>query len=181
MAKSVRASVSKRNRAKLRATVFGPAVDARTERLSAKLKELASQPIIREQKTSSMELDTTGTGSLLSQSVLSIVILHVRSSTNILFPRQTGSQVKSADSKPSVTDEGGPLSLLSSSLEGRIIAEKSYADAGFPLDMDLDTMSVKHTRKHSQKSGRVQKHKKPRSSIVFHSHSTKTKKGSRRK
>ncbi|KAF4237709.1 hypothetical protein CNMCM8980_002396 [Aspergillus fumigatiaffinis] len=61
MAKSVRASVSKRNRAKLRATVFGPAADARTERLSAKLKELASQPIIREHKTSSMELDPTGT------------------------------------------------------------------------------------------------------------------------
>ncbi|BCS17963.1 DUF2423 domain-containing protein [Aspergillus puulaauensis] len=44
MAKSVRASVQKRNKAKLRSTVFGPAVDARTERLSAKLQELASQP-----------------------------------------------------------------------------------------------------------------------------------------
>ncbi|EAU33411.1 predicted protein [Aspergillus terreus NIH2624] len=44
MAKSVRASVQKRNKAKLRATVFGPVVDARTERLSAKLLELASQP-----------------------------------------------------------------------------------------------------------------------------------------
>lgn len=44
MAKSVRASVSKRNSAKLRATVFGPADNARTARLSAKLQELASQP-----------------------------------------------------------------------------------------------------------------------------------------
>lgn len=44
MAKSVRASAQKRNKAKLRTTVFGPAVDARTERLSAKLQELASQP-----------------------------------------------------------------------------------------------------------------------------------------
>ncbi|KAL4958826.1 DUF2423 domain-containing protein [Aspergillus stella-maris] len=44
MAKSVRASVQKRNKAKLRSTVFGPAVDARTERLSAKLQELAAQP-----------------------------------------------------------------------------------------------------------------------------------------
>ncbi|BDD56493.1 hypothetical protein MPDQ_006428 [Monascus purpureus] len=59
MAKSVRASVSKRNRAKLRATVFGPAVDARTERLSAKLQELASHA--KEQERSSMELDITGT------------------------------------------------------------------------------------------------------------------------
>lgn len=44
MAKSVRASVSKRNRANLRKKFFGPVVDARTERLSAKLQELASQP-----------------------------------------------------------------------------------------------------------------------------------------
>ncbi|RAH57865.1 sulfatase [Aspergillus piperis CBS 112811] len=60
MAKSVRASVTKRNRAKLRATVFGPAVDARTERLSAKLQELASQPRPNEEK-SSMELDDATT------------------------------------------------------------------------------------------------------------------------
>ncbi|PWY71504.1 hypothetical protein BO94DRAFT_501622 [Aspergillus sclerotioniger CBS 115572] len=59
MAKSGRASVIKRNRAKLRATVFGPAVDARTERLSAKLQELASQPKPNEAKTN-MELDSTG-------------------------------------------------------------------------------------------------------------------------
>lgn len=44
MAKSVRASVSKRNRANLRKKVFGPLVDARTERLAAKLQEIASQP-----------------------------------------------------------------------------------------------------------------------------------------
>ncbi|KAJ6145192.1 hypothetical protein N7470_009087 [Penicillium chermesinum] len=44
MAKSVRASVSKRNRANLRKNVFGPVADARTERLAAKLQELASQP-----------------------------------------------------------------------------------------------------------------------------------------
>lgn len=44
MAKSVRASVSKRNRANLRKKVFGPLVDARTERLAAKLQEIAAQP-----------------------------------------------------------------------------------------------------------------------------------------
>ncbi|KAL4998989.1 hypothetical protein BDV10DRAFT_184644 [Aspergillus recurvatus] len=52
MAKSVRASVQKRNKAKLRSTVFGPAVDARTERLSAKLQELAAQPKPRAQENS---------------------------------------------------------------------------------------------------------------------------------
>ncbi|KAJ5204059.1 uncharacterized protein N7498_004938 [Penicillium cinerascens] len=44
MAKSIRASVSKRNRANLRKKIAGPVVDARTERLAAKLQELASQP-----------------------------------------------------------------------------------------------------------------------------------------
>ncbi|PYH98924.1 sulfatase [Aspergillus ellipticus CBS 707.79] len=60
MAKSVRASVSKRNKAKLRATVFGPVVDARTQRLSAKLQELASQPKPNAER-SGMELDITKT------------------------------------------------------------------------------------------------------------------------
>lgn len=45
MAKSIRSSTKKRNHAKLRSTVFGPVVDARTERLSAKLQELAAQPL----------------------------------------------------------------------------------------------------------------------------------------
>jgi hypothetical protein len=44
MAKGLRASTRKRNNAKLRSTVFGPASDARTARLSAKLQEVASQP-----------------------------------------------------------------------------------------------------------------------------------------
>src|ERR1700761_2690635 len=44
MAKSARASEVKRNHRKLRATVFGPAHDARTARLSAKLQELAAKP-----------------------------------------------------------------------------------------------------------------------------------------
>lgn len=44
MAKGLRASVRKENKAKLRATVFGPADDARTARLSAKLQELVSRP-----------------------------------------------------------------------------------------------------------------------------------------
>ncbi|ETN40860.1 uncharacterized protein HMPREF1541_05140 [Cyphellophora europaea CBS 101466] len=44
MAKSQRASTRKRNNAALRSKVFGPAMDARTERLSAKLQELAAKP-----------------------------------------------------------------------------------------------------------------------------------------
>ncbi|KAH8689707.1 hypothetical protein BGW36DRAFT_308039 [Talaromyces proteolyticus] len=45
MAKSVRSSTRKRNSAKLRSTIFGPAADARTARLSAKLQELAAKPL----------------------------------------------------------------------------------------------------------------------------------------
>lgn len=44
MARGARASSRKRNNAALRAKIFGPAVDARTERLSAKLQELISKP-----------------------------------------------------------------------------------------------------------------------------------------
>jgi hypothetical protein len=44
MAKGLRASVTKRNKSKLRDRVFGPVEAARTERLSAKLMELARQP-----------------------------------------------------------------------------------------------------------------------------------------
>ncbi|KAL3425654.1 hypothetical protein PVAG01_02445 [Phlyctema vagabunda] len=49
MAKGARASTIKSNNSKLKNRVFGPVETARTERLSAKLLELASQP--RPQKT----------------------------------------------------------------------------------------------------------------------------------
>lgn len=62
MAKSVRASVSKRNRANLRKKVFGPVVDARTERLAAKLQEIASQPNpVAKKSEEEMDSDETGT------------------------------------------------------------------------------------------------------------------------
>ncbi|TKA72270.1 hypothetical protein B0A49_03482 [Cryomyces minteri] len=44
MAKSSRSSVRKTNNAKLKSRVFGPVEAARTQRLSARLLELASQP-----------------------------------------------------------------------------------------------------------------------------------------
>jgi hypothetical protein len=63
MAKSVRASVSKRNRANLRKTFFGPVNDARTERLAAKLQELADQP--RPEKKE-MEVESAETGKFVT-------------------------------------------------------------------------------------------------------------------
>lgn len=44
MAKSSRASTIKANNQRLKKQVFGPVESARTERLSAKLLELAAQP-----------------------------------------------------------------------------------------------------------------------------------------
>lgn len=44
MAKGARASTTKTNHQNLKSKVFGPIESARTERLSAKLLELASQP-----------------------------------------------------------------------------------------------------------------------------------------
>ncbi|KAJ6120233.1 GPI ethanolamine phosphate transferase 2 [Penicillium sp. IBT 18751x] len=61
MAKSIRASVSKRNRANLRKKIAGPAVDARTERLAAKLQELASQPKPAAPVKSEMEMGAANT------------------------------------------------------------------------------------------------------------------------
>lgn len=57
MAKSARSSDTKRNHRNLRAKVFGPAHDARTARLSAKLQELAAKPRVTEDKV--MEVDHT--------------------------------------------------------------------------------------------------------------------------
>lgn len=57
MAKSARASVTKRNHRNLRAKVFGPAHDARTARLSAKLQELAAKP--RPETDKSMDVDAS--------------------------------------------------------------------------------------------------------------------------
>lgn len=51
MAKSARASTRKRNNANLRAKVFGPAHDARTQRLSEKLQQLAAAPKPETEKT----------------------------------------------------------------------------------------------------------------------------------
>jgi Protein of unknown function (DUF2423) len=56
MAKGARASSRKRNNAALRATIFGPAHDARTKRLSAKLQELVSKPKSADEKV--MEVDS---------------------------------------------------------------------------------------------------------------------------
>ncbi|OJJ43712.1 hypothetical protein ASPZODRAFT_135716 [Penicilliopsis zonata CBS 506.65] len=62
MAKSTRSSITKRNRAKLRSTVFGPVSDARTARLSAKLEEIAAQPRPEvDQKKSPIESAATET------------------------------------------------------------------------------------------------------------------------
>ncbi|RVX68084.1 hypothetical protein B0A52_08223 [Exophiala mesophila] len=56
MAKSARSSDTKRNNANLRKRVFGPAADARTARLSAKLQELAAKSRPTDDKI--MEVDS---------------------------------------------------------------------------------------------------------------------------
>ncbi|EXJ80339.1 hypothetical protein A1O1_08483 [Capronia coronata CBS 617.96] len=56
MAKSARASVVKRNHRNLRTKVFGPAHDARTARLSAKLQELSAKPRPTEDKVMALDV-----------------------------------------------------------------------------------------------------------------------------
>jgi len=76
MARSARASVRKINRTNLRSKVFGPVYDARTQRLSAKLMELASQPKAKtemevEQPASKQETHTMTTWNCTDASVAS--------------------------------------------------------------------------------------------------------------
>ena len=60
MAKSSRSSTKKSNKSKLRKKVFSPAEDARTERLSNKLLELASRSHPRSPEDSVMIEDKQG-------------------------------------------------------------------------------------------------------------------------
>ena len=89
MAKGLRASVKKNNRNKLRARVFGPVEDARTQRLSAKLLELARQP---KPAKSEMEVDSEK-GNTVSHYDLTPAYLHPltmsqNSPTNSSHPRR---------------------------------------------------------------------------------------------
>ena len=67
MAKSSRASVRKRNNQALRKTIFGPASDARTERLSAKLQELAAKPKPESEKAMDVDEDVNVEGTEAGQ------------------------------------------------------------------------------------------------------------------
>ena len=60
MARGLRSSRNKTNRLKLKSNVFGPAEAARKERLSAKLKSLASKPKSREVADDEMNMDGEG-------------------------------------------------------------------------------------------------------------------------
>lgn len=85
MAKSARASVMKRNHAKLRATVFGPVSDARTARLAAKLQDLASQPKPPQDEKMNKE-DAIETGKIDSPAVR-VLYAHVHVQINQQTPK----------------------------------------------------------------------------------------------
>lgn len=67
MAKGARASKVKMNNSKLKSRVFGPIETARTERLSAKLLALASQPKPTKKDSDDMAMDFEGIQYLLPQ------------------------------------------------------------------------------------------------------------------
>ncbi|KAL0931628.1 uncharacterized protein CTRU02_212582 [Colletotrichum truncatum] len=62
MAKSSRSSVKKNNNQRLKKNVFGPAEEARAERLSAKLLELAKQPKPEKEADVNMDADEQDDG-----------------------------------------------------------------------------------------------------------------------
>jgi hypothetical protein len=100
MAKGLRASVNKRNKSKLRSRVFGPVETARTERLSAKLLELAQQP---KPTRSEMEVDTQA-----DKGVLLPLMLWENQDTNVCAEQQTASTTTVQDK---ATAEGQSLAL----------------------------------------------------------------------
>lgn len=104
MAKSVRASVSKRNRAALRKKVFGPIVDARTERLSAKLQELASQPKPEAPEKTKMDIEADETGMFAQNAFFPLQ----RASLTFLFPTADQNDAE----KATAADEGKLTHLM---------------------------------------------------------------------
>jgi Protein of unknown function (DUF2423) len=87
MAKGARASSRKRNNAVLRAKIFGPAHDARTERLSAKLQELVSKPKPAEERV--MEVDSEGAEGK-EQEIANQVNIVDGNGSNVWDARKTG-------------------------------------------------------------------------------------------
>lgn len=69
MAKGLRSSRKKANNTKLRAKVFGPVENARKERLSAKLLELAARP--RDSADSDTKMVEDGMGPITTSSAAS--------------------------------------------------------------------------------------------------------------
>ena len=167
MAKSVRASVSKRNRANLRKKVFGPVVDARTERLAAKLQELASQPTPEHPEKATMELEVDETGMCAQDALLKR--RQPESLSNYLFlqPRKPPPPTR--------------VSLLPSGLLMLLFIGLIERSTNCDTAMDIDTKSTKTS---SSKSGRVQKqhrNRRTRPSIVFQKPGSKNKKGGPKK
>lgn len=64
MAKGLRSSRNKTNNSKLRTNIFSPVENARKERLSTKLLELAGKPKPREEEDIGMNVEEKGSLSL---------------------------------------------------------------------------------------------------------------------
>ncbi|KAJ5246938.1 GPI ethanolamine phosphate transferase 2 [Penicillium chermesinum] len=113
MAKSVRASVSKRNRANLRKNVFGPVADARTERLAAKLQELASQPRPSQEKPTGEQSsekageDANGANPVMNEDEME---LDAKASKNRV---QKAGRVQKRNRKPRNSMVSGRMAILS--------------------------------------------------------------------
>ncbi|KAI9672431.1 MAG: hypothetical protein M1829_004510 [Trizodia sp. TS-e1964] len=68
MAKSARASTKKASRSKLRSSVHAPVERARTDRLSAKLLALASEPLPEKPIAEDVDMDAGDKGEVMEMS-----------------------------------------------------------------------------------------------------------------
>lgn len=97
MAKSLRSSRVKANNSNLRSDVFGPAEDARKERLSAKLLDLASQPSLKPKRDDDVPMIDEDKGKRCSETCLDMAIdrrQRVQDSRSTMSPRWKRSQTK---------------------------------------------------------------------------------------
>ncbi|MCJ1337074.1 hypothetical protein MMC09_002353 [Bachmanniomyces sp. S44760] len=155
MAKGLRSSTKKTNNVKLRSRVFGPVENARAERLSAKLLELASKPRPKADLDVSME-DAKGrdpsTRALTMKDTKLIL-------WNIVAEERMQGQGKTSGDSEAVED--GAVKMLvpcANAMDSQLI------------DMDLDRSASQTPASRSKNSsGKVQKRGRTKlsSSLVF--------------
>lgn len=160
MAKGLRSSNKKSNKAILRQKLFGPLENARRERLSAKLLELASQTRIAVGKAGELEQEHQGQHLLGGFSATSHKLACAWLSTFLESPNDKAAFLKTNSQIP---HQGG-IPVVSSYHEC-VAHTPVYA----VMDLDTPNSSIAMTKSTAVRSIRIHKkaRRKPRNCVVF--------------